>query len=118
MPIITSLLDTDFYKFTTGQFVFCKHPDVLVKYALRNRTTSVRLVDIIPEEKLREELYYRATAEDGNELFLEGESRLWKKIQVLECRPQIKFSDFGTRRRFSKSWQEFVVWKLKEMLPL
>lgn len=34
-----------------------------------------------------------------------GLSRLKEKVDVLKKHPDIKFSDFGTRRRFSKSWQ-------------
>ena len=33
MPIIKSLLDVDFYKFTMGQMVFLRYPDVRVTYA-------------------------------------------------------------------------------------
>jgi len=36
--IITSLLDTDFYKFTMGQFAWKYYPDVKVKYAFTDRT--------------------------------------------------------------------------------
>ena len=51
--IIQSLLDTDFYKLTMGQFAWRRYPDVPVKYAFKNRTTSVPLGIIIPEEELR-----------------------------------------------------------------
>lgn len=196
MPIIKSLLDTDFYKFTMGHFVYCKHGDVPVKYALKNRTTKVRLAEIVREKDLRRELDhvrslqfqddeleylenlrrktdsvyfvspyisflrklrmppYHLETRDGqfvlefegpwsttiywetfalsiiNELYycaLEnvdirdviatGIDNLNRKIRLLSARPDIKFSDFGTRRRFIRIWQEFVIWKLKEELP-
>ena len=51
-PIITSLLDTDFYKFTMGNFAFKCYPDVKVKYAFKNRTTSVKLANFIDTDEL------------------------------------------------------------------
>lgn len=52
-PIITSLLDTDFYKFTMGQFAWKYYPNVKVKYAFINRTQDVKLLlhiqDLIAE---------------------------------------------------------------------
>ena len=53
MPIIQSLLDTDYYKLTMGQFAWRRYPDVLVKYAFKNRTLNVPLAEIIPEKILR-----------------------------------------------------------------
>ena len=37
MPIINTLMDTDFYKYTMAQFVLHKHPDAIVKYAFKCR---------------------------------------------------------------------------------
>ena len=54
--IITSLLDTDFYKLTMGQLIFEKYPDVPVKYSFKNRTFNVFLAHHIPEEDFRREL--------------------------------------------------------------
>ena len=56
MPIIESLLDNDFYKFTMGQVVFKSYRDVPVKFALKNRTKGVHLADFISESDLRAEL--------------------------------------------------------------
>jgi nicotinate phosphoribosyltransferase len=42
----------------------------------------------------------------------EGLERLTAKIKVLKANPRIIFSDFGTRRRFSRRWQEEVVSRL------
>ena len=55
-PIINSLLDADFYKFTMGQVVFFHHPGINVRFAFRNRTKDVLLGRIIKEEDLRREL--------------------------------------------------------------
>lgn len=69
------------------------------------------------------ELYYRRKMAElsnfGRELvYAEGAMRLGKKIETLKQNPNITFSEFGKRRRFSKSWQEYVVQTLcQEVSP-
>lgn len=60
------------------------------------------------------ELYYRSLMRNLSRfqrkaIFAEGTVRLAKKIEVLKKRPDITFSEFGTRRRFSGPWQDYVV---------
>ena len=55
-PIVRSLLDTDFYKLLMAQFIHERYPATQVSFALNNRTTSVRLADIVPEAELRAQL--------------------------------------------------------------
>lgn len=199
MPIIERLTDADFYKFTMGQLVFERYPDVRVRYAFKNRTAGVRLAEVIDGAELRRELnhvrslrftktelhylrgtneyqdrmfaepyleflaglelppyrletcdgqlvlefsgrwceaiywetialsivnelYYRALLErmtnfDRDTVRAEGCLRLQGKIKVLRERPDITFADFGTRRRFSRAWQDYVVGVLAEELP-
>ncbi|MEK9186611.1 MAG: nicotinate phosphoribosyltransferase [Patescibacteria group bacterium] len=191
-PIIQSLLDIDFYKFSMGQWIFHRYPDVKVKFGLTNRTKGILLADSIPEKDLRGELdhiralrfnnselhYLRGTNEYGYRMFqenyleflsklelpeysleknsegqyklefsgswkavtywetlalsiiselyyesqlkklsqfqrdavyAEGILRLDRKIKSLLEHPEIIFSDFGTRRRFGRSWQDYEV---------
>jgi nicotinate phosphoribosyltransferase len=199
MPIIQSLLDTDFYKFTMGHWVFKRYPDVPVRYAFKNRTAQVQLAEYIDEAELRRELdhvrtlrmtpselhylrgtnaygdgifsedylqflqelrlppyalervdgtyrlefsgrwceaiywetpalsiinelYYRAGMEhlsafERDAVFATGTLQLAEKIKTLHNRPDITFSDFGTRRRFSRSWQEYVIRVLAQEIP-
>jgi nicotinate phosphoribosyltransferase len=199
VPIIQSLLDLDFYKFTMGQLVFLKYGDVSVVYALTNRTRQVRLAEIVDESELRAELdharslrfnnselhYLRGTNEYGDRMFCEeyleflrglslpeyeleevdgsfrlqfrgswsttiywetialsvlnelyyrsllrrlspfetdlvyarGRLRLAEKMRVLRRHPEIRFVDFGTRRRFSREWQHYVDRVLAEEMP-
>lgn len=199
MPIIRSLLDLDFYKFTMGQLVFLRYTDVAVTYALINRTRRVRLAETVDEDELRAELdhvrslrfnnselhYLRGTNEYGDRMFCEeyldflrnlrlpeyeleevdgsfrlhfrgkwseaiywetlalsvlnelynrslmkpmsrfekdlvharGKLRLAEKIRALRGRPEIRFVDFGTRRRFSREWQHYVDRTLAEEIP-
>ena len=197
-PIIKSLLDTDFYKFTMGQLVFQRYPDVEVAFGLINRSHA-SLARFIREDDLRRELdhvrslrlnnselhYLRGTNEYGERMFredflqflrelelppydlervgddyrlefsgpwskvtyweiaalsiiselyyrsqleemsrferdaiyAEGTARLLRKIKVLRQYPEITLSDFGTRRRFSGAWQDYLIGVLAEELP-
>lgn len=67
------------------------------------------------------ELYFRnklsAEGRSLKELYAEGDRRLDEKITLLKNRPDIKFADFGTRRRFSYDWQKHVVERVAHELP-
>lgn len=67
------------------------------------------------------ELYFQnKLAHEGSslkELYAEGDRRLSKKIDILRNHPDIKFSDFGTRRRFSYDWQKHVIERVARELP-
>ncbi|MDO8599612.1 MAG: nicotinate phosphoribosyltransferase, partial [bacterium] len=54
-PIITSLLDADFYTFTMQAFILRYHRCIRVKLGLTNRTT-VRLATRIHDGELGEQL--------------------------------------------------------------
>jgi len=43
--------------------------------------------------------------------------RIDKKIETIQRNPHITFSDFGSRRRWSRKWQEHVILRLAEELP-
>lgn len=47
----------------------------------------------------------------------EGSQRLTEKIEYLKDRGTLHFSEFGTRRRFSKAWQHRVVHELMSEVP-
>ncbi len=190
-PIIKSLLDLDFYKFTMMYFVWKFFPGVIVTYGFKNRTSKVRLARIIREEYIREELehvrtlrftdrelkylaqffpadflqylagfqvpefklwkeagtyrievtgtwletilwetiilsiinelYYRALIRREHKSFPqvldEGRRRLLAKIVILKKHPEIKITDFGTRRRFARLWHREVLETLKREVP-
>jgi len=68
------------------------------------------------------ELYYRALTRDrrssGSEDWrAEGTERLQRKIERLGEHPEVTFCDFGTRRRFSRSWQREVLTEVAAALP-
>ncbi len=63
------------------------------------------------ETKIREE------GLDITDIYEEGDRRLTEKIEILKSRPDIKFADFGTRRRFSYRWHNHVVERLVNECP-
>lgn len=50
-------------------------------------------------------------------LWAEGDRRLHEKISMIKGNRKIAFTDFGTRRRFSRMWHEHVISTLAEAFP-
>jgi nicotinate phosphoribosyltransferase len=75
-PIVRSLMDTDFYKFLMAQMIHEKHFHDHARFALANRTASVRLADLIDLGELREQLdHVRSLRFAANELiWLRGQT--------------------------------------------
>ena len=199
-PITRSLLDTDFYKLLMLQFIWKHFPRIQTTFALQNRTSTVRLADIVNlhalEEHLRatqklrfhkseliwlagntfygrrgifepaflewlerdfrlsefelavengqvslsfhglwtettlweiyalsiiDELKTRAAFKRLSEfeldiLYARAKTRLWEKMERLRGVPCLSLSDFGTRRRHSFLWQEYVVKAMSDVL--
>ncbi len=82
--------------------------------------TDVSLWETVVMSEVNEE-YYARLMEDRSlsidDLYDEGDRRLDEKIAKLQQRPDIKFADFGTRRRFSADWHEYVIERLVTELP-
>ena len=199
-PITRSLLDTDFYKLLMLQFIWKHFGTTRASFAVSNRTTEVRLADLIDIHQLREQLdhtrrqrfhkseliwlagntfygrrgifepaflewlehdfqlsEYELSVRDGqfsltfdgpwtqttmweiyalsaiNELktraslkslgeleldilYARAKTRLWEKMERLQNVPLLRLSDFGTRRRHSFLWQEYVVKAMSDVL--
>src|SRR5580658_627156 len=199
-PITRSLLDTDFYKLLMLQFIWKNFPDTKATFSLINRTSHVRLGEVIDVEQLREQLEhtrtigfkrseliwlagnsfygrrgifesafldwlqndfslsdYELTVEDGqinlsfrglwsatsmweiyalsiigelktraalkqlgelelDILYARAKSRLWEKMERLRGVPNLSISDFGTRRRHSFLWHEYVVNAMRDAI--
>ena len=192
-PVVRSLLDTDFYKLLMLQFIWKHFPTTQVSFSVTNRSSSLRLADVIAREEVLQQLEhvrslrflkseliwlagntffgrrgifepdflewlghgfrlssYRLTVRDGefhlefdglwteatmweiyalsiiNELksraafkgmsefeldilYAQAKAKLWGKIERLTGVPELRVADFGTRRRHSFLWQEYVV---------
>jgi len=199
-PIIRSLLDVDFYKLLMLQFIWKHFPSARVTFTTVNRSSQVRLGDMILREELVQQLEhvrrlrfgrselvwlagntfygvrgifepafiewlaedfrlpdYDVSARDGqfvltfegrwtettlwelyslsiltelktramlkhrgelalDILYARAKSRLWSKMERLRGVPGLKIADFGTRRRHSFLWQEYVVKAMRDTL--
>jgi nicotinate phosphoribosyltransferase len=199
-PITRSLLDTDFYKLLMLQFIWKHFPRTNASFSLINRSTQMRLGDLIDPHELREQLEqtrklrfhkseliwlagntfygrrgifepafldwlerdfrlsdYELSVRDGqfslifrglwtettmweiyalsavselktraslkrlsefelDILYARAKTKLWEKMERLRGVPGLKLSDFGTRRRHSFLWQEYVVKAMSDML--
>lgn len=60
-PIVRTLMDTDFYKFLMQQMIIDLYPSTKVRFKLINRTSSVRLADVVDEKELRDQLDHART---------------------------------------------------------
>lgn len=179
MSIITSLLDTDYYKFTMMQFVYYQFPDTEVEYTFKCRTPNIDLSLFVTEikEEIKQLCQLELTLDElsylnslgifkndflgslcifklnydhiqikekpfsltikgpwyntilfetpilaiisevytiGKNIF-EGYKHLDNKINLFKD-TDIKFADFGTRRRYSYSWHHVVLIALKNKL--
>jgi nicotinate phosphoribosyltransferase len=199
-PITRSLLDTDFYKLLMLQFIWKHFPTTHASFSLINRSSTVRLGEIVGVQQLREQLeetrklrfhkseliwlagntFYgrrgifepaflewlergfrlsdfdlsvhdgqislsfhglwtettlweiyglsainelrtRASLKRLSELELDilysrAKTKLWEKMERLRGVPALNLSDFGTRRRHSFLWQEYVVMAMSDVL--
>lgn len=81
---------------------------------------AVSLWETVIMSEINQEYFARKIEVEGldpDKLYAEGDRRLSAKIDVLKSRPDIKFSDFGTRRRFSRAWHKHVIKRLATELP-
>lgn len=73
----------------------------------------------VPALAIVNEIYFRHTAPAAD--FNEGLRRLNAKLALIVADPNVardfRFSDFGTRRRFSRDWQEQVVGHIASTRP-
>ena len=75
-PVVRTLMDTDFYKFLMGQMIWEKHFNESATFTLHNRSTAVRLGEVIDLDELRAQLdHVRSLRFQPNELiWLRGQT--------------------------------------------
>lgn len=76
---------------------------------------EIPALTIINELRFRSLMRGRSKG-DLDIMFAQAKVKLYKKLKALQEIPNLKFSDFGTRRRFGFLWQEYCVKLAKEML--
>ncbi|MEO7467238.1 MAG: nicotinate phosphoribosyltransferase, partial [Sphingobium limneticum] len=124
-PIVRSLLDTDFYKLLMLQMIRHLYPDVEATFALINRTTSVRLADVIEESELRAQLDQARSLRFGKKelIWLAGNS-FYGKAQMfspdfIDWLADFRLPDYELHKsdgqyelRFHGPWTHTTMWEI------
>ena len=76
---------------------------------------EIYALSIIDELKTRASLK-RLSELELDILYARAKTRLWEKMERLRGVPGLNLSDFGTRRRHSFLWQEYVVKAMSDVL--
>ena len=130
-PIIRSVIDTDFYKLLMAQTIWKRHRDVQVTFGIQNRTTRVRLADIVDAGELREQLDHCRTLSlsRGESTWLRGNTFYGKRqmfspdfIAWLET---FRFPEYQLEKRdgqyvltFHGPWVETTMWEIPALAIL
>jgi nicotinate phosphoribosyltransferase len=130
-PIVRSLLDTDFYKLLMCQSVFRHRPDTEVTFSLINRSTHIRLADLIDEGELREQLDHvrSLSLTRGESTWLRGNTFYGKRqmfrpdfmewFDTLRLPPyHLEKSDGQYELTFEGRWPEVMMWEIPALAIL
>jgi nicotinate phosphoribosyltransferase len=130
-PIVRSLIDTDFYKLLMCQSIFRNKPDTNVIFSLINRSTKVRLADIIDEGELREQLDHVRTISlaRGESTWLRGNTFYGKRqmfrSDFMEWFEGLRLPAYHLEKRdgqfeltFEGSWPEVMLWEIPALAVL
>ena len=124
-PIVRTLLDTDFYKLLMLQMIWKLHGRRRVTFQLINRTSEVRLADVVDERELVDQLdHARSLRLAKNELIWLAGNTFYGKKQIFEPDFMEWLSEFRlpeyelTRRhgqyelRFEGLWTHTTMWEI------
>jgi nicotinate phosphoribosyltransferase len=130
-PIVRSLIDNDFYKLLMCQSVFHNRPDTQVTFSLINRTTSIRLADLIDEVELREQLDHirSLSLTRGESTWLRGNTFYGKRqmfrsdfmewFEALRLPPyHLEKKDGQYELTFEGKWPEVMLWEIPALAVL
>ncbi|KAA9006968.1 nicotinate phosphoribosyltransferase [Histidinibacterium aquaticum] len=130
-PIVRSLIDTDFYKLLMCQSVFRNHPDTTVTFSLINRTTDIRLANLIDEGELREQLDHirSLSLTRGESTWMRGNTFYGKRqmftpefmdwFENLRLPPyQLDKRDGQYELTFEGKWPEVMLWEIPALAVL
>lgn len=122
-PIIESLLDIDFYKFTMGNFIYQFYRNDEVTFGMKNRTTKIRIADHVNPQALKEQLdhvrtlrfnqseisWLRGMDVFGKNMFSEDYLGFLKLLQLPEYELGICDGQFDLT--FGGLWAEDTYWE-------
>lgn len=130
-PIVRSLIDTDFYKLLMCQSVFRNKRDTQVRFSLINRSSDVRLAELIDEGELREQLDHirSLSLTRGESTWLRGNTFYGKRQMFrpdfMEWFEQLRLPDYHLEKRdgqyeltFEGSWPEVMMWEIPALAVL
>ena len=124
-PIVRTLLDTDFYKLLMLQMIWRLQRQRRVTFQLINRTTAVRLADIVDERELTDQLDHARTLRLAkNELIWLAGNSFYGTKQIFEPAFMEWLADFRLPEyeltkadgqyelRFEGPWCETTMWEI------
>jgi nicotinate phosphoribosyltransferase len=130
-PIVRSLIDTDFYKLLMCQSIFRNKPDTTVVFSLINRSTKVRLADLIDEGELREQLDHvrSLSLSRGESTWLRGNTFYGKRQMFrpdfMEWFEGLRLPEYHLEKRdgqyeltFEGRWPEVMLWEIPALAVL
>ena len=130
-PIVRSLIDTDFYKLLMCQSVFRNRRDTRVAFSLINRSSEVRLADLVDEGELREQLDHIRSMQltRGESTWLRGNTFYGKRQMFrpdfMEWFESMRLPDYHLEKRdgqyelsFEGSWPEVMMWEIPALAVL
>ncbi len=130
-PVVRSLIDTDFYKLLMCQSVFRNRPDTTVVFSLINRSTRVRLAELIDEGELREQLDHvrSLSLKRGESTWLRGNTFYGKRQMFrpdfMEWFEALRLPAYHLEKRdgqyeltFEGTWPEVMLWEIPALAVL
>jgi len=130
-PIVRSLIDNDFYKLLMCQSIFRNRPDAHVTFSLINRSSSIRLAELIDEGELREQLGHiqSLSLSRGESTFLRGNTFYGKRQMFrpdfMEWFENMRLPDYHLEKRdgqyeltFEGKWHEVMLWEIPALAVL
>lgn len=130
-PIVRSLIDTDFYKLLMCQSIFRNRPDTRVTFSLINRSTDIRLAELIDEGELREQLDHvrSLSLTRGESTWLRGNmfygKRQMFRPDFMEWFEALRLPPYVLEKRdgqyeltFEGAWPEVMLWEIPALAIL
>jgi len=130
-PIVRSLIDTDFYKLLMCQSVYRNKPDTDVTFSLINRSSHIRLADLVDEGELREQLDHirSLSLSRGESTWLRGNmfygKRQMFRPDFMEWFENLRLPPYQLEKRdgqfeltFEGKWHEVMMWEIPALSVL